>query len=282
MKTKLVSVHGGHSAEFCCHAKNDLREVVEEYIKKGFSWVGISEHMPAVSDAFLYPLEIEMGYTAKLMQQRFMKYMTTCKALQQEYKEQIEILVGFETEAYSGSFEYAEELILSERPDYIVGSVHHVNNLDIDSNEDTYAAAISKAGSVDQLYLDYFDLQYEMMQRLNPSVVGHFDLIRIYDPEYKRRINNPIIFGRIERNLDWIQANDLILDYNLKGFLKNAQEPYVTEPILTKSIEMGIKITPGDDSHGIETVGMNMEKGIKILDSKGVNNDWPKPKKLSH
>mgnify|MGYP002831311638 CR=1 FL=1 len=81
---------------------------------------------------------------------------------------------------------------------------------------------------------DYFDLQYEMMQRLNPAVVGHFDLIRIYDPEYKKRINNPIIFERIERNLDWIQSNDLVLDYNLKGFLKNAQEPYVTEQILSE------------------------------------------------
>ena len=282
MKTKLVSVHGGHSAEFCCHAKNDLREVVKEYIKKGFSWVGISEHMPPISDAFLYPLEIEMGYTAKSMQERFSKYMATCKALQQEYKEQIDILVGFETEAYTGALDYAGELIQSEKPDYIVGSVHHVNDLDIDSSTETYSAAVSKAGSIDQLYVDYFDLQYQMMQHLQPAVVGHFDLIRIYDPEYKKRINNPIIFERIERNLDWIQSNDLVLDYNLKGFLKNAQEPYVTEQILSKAIEMGIKIVPGDDSHGIETVGMNMEKGMQILDSKGVNKDWPKPTTINH
>jgi len=282
MKTKLVSVHGGHSAEFCCHAKNDLREVVKEYIKKGFTWVGISEHMPPISDAFLYPLEIEMGYTAKSMQERFRKYMATCKALQQEYKEQIDILVGFETEAYTGALDYAGELIQSEKPDYIVGSVHHVNDLDIDSSTETYSAAVSKAGSIDQLYVDYFDLQYQMMQHLQPAVVGHFDLIRIYDPEYKKRINNPIIFERIERNLDWIQSNDLVLDYNLKGFLKNAQEPYVTEQILSKAIEMGIKIVPGDDSHGIETVGMNMEKGMQILDSKGVNKDWPKPTTINH
>ena len=282
MKTKLVSVHGGHSAEFCCHAKNDLRTVVKEYIKKGFTWVGISEHMPPISDAFLYPLEIEMGYTAKSMQERFSKYMATCKALQQEYKEQIDILVGFETEAYTGALDYAGELIQSEKPDYIVGSVHHVNDLDIDSSTETYSAAVSKAGSIDQLYVDYFDLQYQMMQHLQPAVVGHFDLIRIYDPEYKKRINNPIIFERIERNLDWIQSNDLVLDYNLKGFLKNAQEPYVTEQILSKAIEMGIKIVPGDDSHGIETVGMNMEKGMQILDSKGVNKDWPKPTTINH
>ena len=282
MKSKWVSVHGGHSAEFCCHAKNDLNEVVEEYIQQGFEWVGISEHMPPVSDQFLYPLEKKMGHDAKSLQERFRQYITKCKRLKEEYKEQIEILVGFETEAYTGAFDYIKELIKIEKPDYIVGSVHHVNNQDIDSSKETYAAAVTQAGSVDQLYIDYFDLQYDMMQRLNPSVIGHFDLIRIYDPEYKRRINNPVIFERIERNLGWIEANDLILDYNLKGFLKDAQEPYVTGPILTKAIEMGIKIAPGDDSHGTESVGLNMEKGIEILSSKGVNNDWPKPKKLRH
>ena len=282
MKQKLVSVHGGHSGEFCCHAKNNLKEIVEEYIKKGFEWVVISEHMPPIADAFLYPIEIEMGHTAKSLQQRFKEYVSECKSLQEKHKDQIEIIVAFETEAYTGSFEYTKELIRNEKPDCIVGSVHHVNDVDIDSNEETYTAAANKSGSVDQLYLDYFDLQYEMMQRLQPSVIGHFDLIRIYDPEYKERIKNPTIFDRIDRNLNWILSNDMILDYNLKGFLKNAKEPYITEPILSKAIELGIKIAPGDDSHGIESVGLNMEKGIQILSSKGVGNDWPKPNKIRH
>jgi len=282
MKPKLVSVHGGHSGEFCCHAKNNLKEIVEEYIKKGFEWVVISEHIPPIVDTFLYPIEIEMGHTSKSLQQRFKKYVSECKSLQEKYKDQIEILVAFETEAYTGSFEYAEELIRNEKPDCIVGSVHHVNNVDIDSKEETYIAAANKSGSVDQLYLDYFDLQYEMMQRLQPSVIGHFDLIRIYDPEYKERIKNPTIFDRIDRNLNWILSNDMILDYNLKGFLKNAKEPYITEPILSKAIELGIKIAPGDDSHGIESVGLNMDKGIQILSSKGVGNIWPKPNKIRH
>ena len=282
MKMKFVSVHAGHSGEFCCHAKDDLREVIRSYIKRGFEWVGISEHMPPFSDKFLYPLEIKMGHTSKSLQQRFKKYITTCKNLKEEYQEQIEIFVGFETEAYSGAFEYTKDLILNHKPDYIVGSVHHVNDIDIDSNENTYNEAIKRSGSIEKLYLDYFDLQYEMMQCLQPSVIGHFDLIRIYDPEYKERIKNPTIFDSIDRNLNWILSNDMILDYNLKGFLKNAKEPYITEPILSKAIELGIKIAPGDDSHGIESVGLNMEKGIQILSSKGVGNDWPKPNKIRH
>jgi histidinol-phosphatase (PHP family) len=238
--------------------------------------------MPPISDQFLYPIEIEMGHTAITLQERFRKYMAACKSIQEEYKEQIEILVGFETEAYTGSFDYAEELILSEKPDYIVGSVHHVNDMDIDSSKETYAAAIKRAGSIEKLYMDYFDIQLDMIQQLQPAVIGHFDLIRIYDSDYKARFNKPVIFERIERNLDCIKKYDLILDYNLKALRKGANEPYVSEQILSRAIKMGIKIVPGDDSHGVDTVGLNINKGIQILDSKGVNKDWPKPKTISY
>jgi hypothetical protein len=59
-----VSIHGGHSGDFCCHALDSLEDMVKAYIKKGFAWVGISEHMPPVTDAFLYPEERAAGWDA--------------------------------------------------------------------------------------------------------------------------------------------------------------------------------------------------------------------------
>ena len=52
---KPVSVHGGHSGQFCGHAKDTLEEIVLAYIDQRYPWVGITEHMPPVSDAFVYP-----------------------------------------------------------------------------------------------------------------------------------------------------------------------------------------------------------------------------------
>ena len=45
-KTKLISVHGGHSGEFCNHSKDSLEAIIKEYIKKDFCAVGITEHTP--------------------------------------------------------------------------------------------------------------------------------------------------------------------------------------------------------------------------------------------
>jgi histidinol-phosphatase (PHP family) len=258
VEAAFVSVHGGHSSEFCSHAEDKLEEIIMEYIKKGFLWVGITEHVPPFDEKFVYPQERKVGLTAKIMQKKFHLYIKHCKELKKKYQEKIEVLVAFETEAYTGAFKYAESLIEQYSPDYFVGSVHHVNDLDFDTSKETYQQALEKSGSYEQLYLDYFDLQYEMLQKLRPPVVGHFDLIRIYDPDYRLRLQNKSIWMRIVRNLKLIKQLDLILDFNLRSLLKGASEPYVSEAILEQVLQMGIKIAPGDDSHRLSSVGLNL------------------------
>lgn len=67
MQANLVSVHGGHSGQFCSHAQNSLADIVDAYATKGFQWVGITEHMPAIREEFVPPEEreegLEMGIT---------------------------------------------------------------------------------------------------------------------------------------------------------------------------------------------------------------------------
>ena len=281
-KASLVSIHGGHSGEFCCHADDTLKQVIEAYIKQGFLWVGITEHIPPPSDDFVYPIEQRDGFDAAKLYDRFSVYMEAVKSFQNEYGHDIEILVGFETEAYSGYIEHNQQLINEFKPDYIVGSVHHVNDLDFDSNAAEYEKATLKAGGLIELYTQYFDLQYELIETLKPSVIGHFDLIRIFDLNYRETIQHPEIAERIDRNLTLIAKLGLIIEYNLKAWQKGADEPYLSESILQKAIDMEISIVPGDDSHGVKTVGMNLNRGIEILKKLGVSTSWEKPRTVDH
>ena len=57
-------------------------------------------------------------------------------------------------------------------------------------------------GGLDGLYATYFDQQYEMIRTLKPRVVGHLDIIRIYDPDYRSRLVKPILWRKIVRNLN--------------------------------------------------------------------------------
>ena len=278
LEAHRVSVHGGHSGQFCNHAENTLEEIVLAYIAAGFTWFGVTEHMPAVSEAFVYPDEREAGLTAEELQRRFQEYFSECRTLKDRYSDQVELLIGFEIESCTGSVEFVEQLIQQFNPDYIVGSVHHVSDLMIDFSQEEYLKAVKHHGGIEALYCAYFDQQIDMIERFAPSVIGHLDLIRIFDANYPRTLNIPSISRRVTRNLEAIQSLDLILDYNMAGFDKTGAEPYPARSILNKAVEMGISIVPGDDSHGVKMVGRHYDKGSKMLVDAGASTSFRKPR----
>lgn len=280
--SSLVSVHGGHSGQFCNHASDSLEDIIKLYIEKSFQWVGITEHSPAISDELMHEDEKEAGLTPELVFRRFGSYMTECRRLQEKFSSEIEIFAAIEIETYSGYKEYVPFMLNKFQPDYIVGSVHFVNDIGFDYSKKQYDRAVAAAGGMNALYCEYFDQQFEMIEFLKPAVVGHFDLIRIYDQDYKKRILNPPIMSRIKRNLQLIKELDLIMDLNLRSLMKGADEPYISRVILELARELEISVVPGDDSHGLDSVGAGMETGVRILESLGFDKNWRQPKLLKH
>jgi histidinol-phosphatase (PHP family) len=277
MSVDRVSVHGGHSGQFCSHAKDTLEEVVQAYIAQGFAWVGLTEHMPPSGEAFLYPEERQAGLTAALMAERFVRYMAEARRLQKAYADRIDIRVAFESEDTPGAIDLARRLIAAHAPDYIVGSVHHIDGIPFDYSADDYARAVAACGGVEGLYCAYFDRQHDLVEQLRPQVVGHFDLIRIFDPRYRRHIMLPEVQKRIRRNLELIRNLDLILDYNVAALKKGAFEPYLCQPILVQARYLGIAVVPADDSHGTAQVGLHLDEGIRLLQQQGFDTHWRKP-----
>ncbi|MBF0449718.1 MAG: histidinol-phosphatase [Candidatus Magnetomorum sp.] len=272
-----VSIHGGHSGEFCHHAKDSLEDIVLKYIQKGFEWVGITEHIPPPNNDRRYEDEIADHLDVSFLTQKFMQYMQKGKQLKRKYQDKITLYIGFETETYTGYAAHVKSLAQSYQPDYMVGSVHHVDDINFDFSPSVYEQAVEKAGGIIPLYARYFDSQFDMIQILQPKVIGHFDVIRLYDPKYGKHLSDPDIGKRIDRNLSLIASQKMILDFNLRAWLKGADEPYLSRPILEKVRSMGIPVVPGDDSHGLDSVGLNIERGISLLQSLGFNTRWQRP-----
>lgn len=279
--SELISLHGGHSGQFCCHARDSLEDLITAYINKGFKAVGISEHMPPPEHRFLYPDELEQGLSVKDLGDRFSKYFLELERLKQKYKSDILIFKGFETETVTGSPALVRSLIRKFNPDYIVGSVHHLNNRCFDYSRQAYEAIAADFHGLNAMYTAYFDVQYEMIRDLHPFVVGHFDLIRIYDPDYKSRLEQPGISRRIERNLSLIKDLGLVLDYNLRPLAKGEKRPYLTPAILARAKELGIPVIPGDDAHSKEQAGMFVDTAVQSLKDMGFSTNWPRPRCLT-
>ncbi len=275
--SKRVSIHGGHSGEFCHHAVDSLEEIVQTYIENRFSWVGITEHAPPVNDDLRYPDEKEAGLSADFLFKRFGSYIKECRRLKEKHARDITLYVGMEIETYSGYEEFVPHLLKVFSPDYLVGSVHFVDDIGFDFSRIQYEEAVEVVGGIDTLYCRYFDLQYQMLSLLRPAVVGHFDLIRLFDEDYRRRLCKPDIAKRIERNLLLVKDLDLIIDYNLRALMKGADEPYPSDFIVQKALDLGISVVPGDDSHGCSSVGVHIDEGIALLEDLGCNTEWKPP-----
>ena len=227
--TAMPFSHHSHSGQFCPdHAKNKLEEMVKTAIAKSMEVFALTEHMPR-NDQDRYPEEIEMGWTLATSQTNHRDFYREATRLRGEYGSRIQILIGFESEwIRPSSQDLIAESLQAYSFDLFVGSVHHVHTKPIDYDQAGYDTAKALAGGTDrQLFNDYFDAQFSMLQAVRPPVIGHFDLIRLKSEEPSRDLRLwPDVWQRIMRNLQLIVSNGSLLEINFASLRKGLSEPY--------------------------------------------------------
>ncbi|KAG8849410.1 histidinolphosphatase [Tulasnella sp. 330] len=250
--------HHSHSGSFCAHAKGDLKSVVLEAIRQGFTVYGLSEHVPRYRVKDLYPEEVRDQddgddglshlFTA------FEEYAREAHRLQELHVDQITLLVGLETEYVSQRDLRGLRDLLDRHEDgidYLVGSVHHVNEWPIDFDESTWKKAVlsfvtEDPGRVDTGHLmgfskhaltgflsAYFDAQYELMREFHPEVIGHFDLCRLYIPALK--LDDPAYLGvwdLVHRNVDYAVKYGACFELSAAAFRKGWNTGYPGREVL--------------------------------------------------
>ncbi|GAA5823225.1 hypothetical protein JCM5353_005125 [Sporobolomyces roseus] len=274
--------HHSHSGEFCLHAKGTLVEVVEEAIRQGFTTFGLSEHVPRYKLEHLYPEESHL--TPQDLSDTFSRYLKEANRLKELYRDKITLLVGLETEYIdsSGLSELSKLLETSSSLiDYIVGSVHHCDSLPIDFDQPRFDQVLSlQHGSSDdkhskftQLFSKYFDRQYELMDRLRPEVIGHFDLCRLYYPEMDFR-EFPEVWEKVKRNIGLGVEYGALFELNASAFRKGWKTGYPGVDVFDEILAQGGRFTLSDDSHGPQAVGLHYDLAYSYLRDRNVQELW--------
>ncbi|HLI47168.1 MAG TPA: histidinol-phosphatase [Chthonomonas sp.] len=275
-----ISLHGGHSGEFCDHAEGTLREMLEAAVAAGYRTFGVSEHAPR-PEAFLYEEERALGWDAEKLAADFHRYTHTINTLAEAFAPQLMVLRGFEAEVVPQQTYVKTMLALRTRQlengrpafDYMVGSVHYVHEIQIDGAPESYRTAVEACGGVTSFAKSYYAQVAEMVEALRPEVVGHLDLIRKnaravgLSPE---ALETPEIKAAAETALEAIRAYGAILDLNTAGWRKGLDTPYPAPWLVQRAHAMGIPFCFGDDSHRPKEVGMGLEEARLYLLRNGV------------
>ncbi len=268
-----VSLHGGHSGEFCEHARGSLRETIEAAVAAGYRTFGVSEHAPRVEERFLYDSEREKGYGVERLKWEFEAYAVEVSRLAAEYAGRITILCGFETEVVpaAGYRDAMLELQRRQAFDYMVGSVHHVNEIQIDGTKENFDDSVESCGGLEALCVTYYELVAEMIAVLKPQVVGHLDLIR-RNALRTADLKTAKIRKAADRALEAAREYGSILDLNTAGWRKQLGEPYPASWLVQRAAGMGIPFCFGDDSHNPGEVGAGIDEARDYLIKNGVNS----------
>ncbi|KAK3996787.1 putative histidinol-phosphatase [Cladorrhinum sp. PSN332] len=272
-----------HSGQFCPgHAKDTLEQVIQHAISTGYKTIGLTEHMPRTSLSDLYPEELADPSPEETLASLFPRheaYLAEAVRLRDKYAEQIHILIGFEGE-WIRSEDYGpliQKLAEDARVDYFIGSLHHTRGIPIDFDGVLYQKALDACGGSeeDKLFEAYFDEQYDMLSRLKPKVVGHFDLIRLFSSQPSRVLKGTSpVWEKVVRNLRVVKEYGGWLELNTSAFRKGLEEGYPKKEIAEEWVGMGGRFTFSDDSHGIAQISTNYLRGLEYLEGFGVKEVW--------
>lgn len=282
--------HHTHSGDYVSHAVDPLDAIVKQAHTRGFTIFCLTEHMPRLHDTFLYPEELEKEYTASSLAIIFEKYLTHGKEIQQQYANSLmKILVGFEIEGLDQEhITYTKQILKDNQIDMTVGSVHYVHAIPIDFSPELWLQAQKSTndGTARKLYADYFELQYAVIDQLEPEVIGHFDLIRLFapadhvDPTTSKKLKDiniqhdwPDVWELIVRNIKRTSLYGGLFEVNSAAIRKGWETPYPRRDIAEAIIEHGgSRFCLSDDSHGLKQLGLNYHKAWDYVKSLGVDS----------
>jgi len=245
-----VDIH--NHTTLCNHAEGSMQEYVKKAIELGIDIYGFSEHAPMKNFCD--------GYRLTLDKKEF--YENSVKQLKQKYSNDIEILLGYEVDFLEGDFILDE--IKNSNVDYLIGSVHYLGDWGFDNPE---FIGNYKNKDIDKIWEDYFKAVELMAKSGLFNIVGHFDLIKVFNFLPKKDIKT-----MAKDALKAIKKANMVLEINSSGFRKPIKEQYPSIDLIELAFELNIPITFSSDAHSVEHIGFNYDKVLQIAKKIGYNS----------
>jgi len=244
----MVDLH--NHTPLCNHAEGLPEEFVKKAVEKGIKIYGFSDHAPMDFDK-----KYRMGF------EDMKSYENEIKRLKEKYKDQIKILLGYEVDFTPKK--YLDNRVLNSNVDYLIGSVHFLDNWGFDNPE-----FIKEWDSrdVEDIYREYFSYVKDLADSNLFQIIGHVDLIKVFGHKPKTSIKD-IAKDAIKA----IKKANMAVEINTAGLRKPVKEMYPSDELLEMILNEGIDVTLSSDAHSIEQVGFKLEEAVNKLKNLGVD-----------
>ncbi len=221
-----------HTHTFRCHhASGTTREYIETAIQNGLQILGFSDHVP-------YPFH--NGYTSRIRMSvgETEDYVKELMALREEYRDRIQIHIGYEAEFYPDDFQAMLDHIRQYGCDYLILGQHSIGN----EWEGVYSGSKTQDGSRLTAYVDQV---VEALETGVFSCVAHPDLLYYCGDEQ-------LYLQQMRRLCQAAKALQIPLEMNLLGMVQHRNYP--CQAFWRIVAETGNRVILGCDAHCPEHV----------------------------
>jgi histidinol-phosphatase (PHP family) len=241
----IFDLHTHHDR--CGHADGGIADYIEAAAKKGVAVLGISDHSPYFGHAENHPHpKIAMAAS------EFPNYVSEVLRLKEQYKDRIEVLLGVESDFFPEHLDAYRRIYEKYPFDYIIGSVHQVDAVSIFNRNRWKKLASKEQRETKERY-------YELIGRSAKSglfdILGHIDAMKAYYPAF-----SDIQTEAVEHTLKIIGENDIAIEINTSGKMKEVGGWYPADVILEQALHYGVKVTFGSDAHTPDRVADEWEQ----------------------
>jgi len=222
----------------CNHATGTVDEYVKMAIKEKIKYFGFSDHAP---------MNFDPKYRMNFEQMN--EYEKNILHIQKIYKNDLHILLGYEVDFLDG---YIDDRVLKSNVDYLIGSVHFIGKWGFDNPE---FIGQYKHKNIDKIWQEYFDAIEALAKSKLFNIVGHIDLIKVFN-----FLPNKDIKLLAKNAIKEIKKADIVVEINPAGLRKPINEIYPSNDIMELLSEYDIPITFGSDAHKPELVGFKQKE----------------------
>ena len=242
-----------------CRFSPDSRGAPEEMcaaaVKAGLVEIAVTDHFE-----FFPPGKFaDKPYTIANMreQQQALEY---CR---EKFAGRLTIRNGIEVGQPQCSPDAAEELMREVDFDYVIGSVHKMNGLDLGLTE-------YQDGNIPALVRQNLEMLRVLAETGDFDCMGHLDIIKRYAANQGKRVDLMDWKEEVEPILRTLIRRGKGLEVNTSGLRQSAKETLPSVTVLRFYRELGGEIlTIGSDAHRPEDVGAGFTEALKAAKAAG-------------
>jgi histidinol-phosphatase (PHP family) len=180
-------------------------------------------------------------------------------------REETDLRLGIEADFVAGREDRMASLLEAREWDFVVGSVHFLQDRSLDTQE---FSVWGRGESAERVWRRYFETLAESARSGLYDVVGHPDLVKVWGERAPRPEGDLRRF--YEPAVEAFADSGVAVEVSTAGLRKPAAEIYPARPFLEMLVDAGCPLALSSDAHTPGQVGFRYEQALELLDEVGV------------